>query len=763
MQTGKDINNLAITENPYFSYRVLDHWYNHYGGSVAETDRLYSGNRVFKMENFGKLTDEERARIVNYCRMAVFLGLNGMCPDNVGTYQSGSNGNYTCLEASNLKDERIFADIIGTYGLKYYLSVSCASPRIVTPRIKSADAYRNDTVKQWWFDKVDTVRAYIRNFGGFLWKADAEGEANPRAEYDEIQSQAANPVASALGRYGYILILRSFIYGTSDPDFAVNLSKEFQSPPQTWDSAVVLRSKDGPRDFQTIEPPNQLIAIPGVRHGMEFQITQEYTGQGIHLCWLVPRWKKILDWDIKGASTWNGAQGTAACELIQGAGSRTGGVWGVSNLGDTVNWTGQFLAQANYYGYGRLAWNPHLSADQIADEWIRCSVDNGYNYGVRYILKRLLLGSWQAYTDYTIGHSALMPALGNNNHYPIDFNGMRGINFYNDWYMDFPLPPKATGIGVERCNDSSTGTVKNDFARKYLPAALADTFCDLAKCPEEYILFFHHLPWEYRMKGGMTLIQQLQFEHFRGVHEVRRFLKYWNQLNTSAFAAPLMDDGIYSHVLARLRKQLFDGAAWANTFRTQFGACYQTQVPCNISILTPDTSRAAEAAVGAQVTLSAALSSQNGTASTDGTFRWSVLEPGASLSAATGPTTVFTATSSGIYTVKVCDSRWPNQFEDELIFVGDWANHPATGAKTGAAAQSLPSSLSIKQRHRHVMIRSPFAGKFSVISLQGRVVKSAADDKAATFIWDVTGAAKGLYVVQVRNDTRTLRSKLFVR
>jgi alpha-glucuronidase len=751
MQMTKSISNLSITENPYFSYRVLDHWYNHYG-SGTEGDRLYGGNRVFKMENFGSLAGAEKTRVINYCRMAAALGLNGMCPDNVNTYQSGGLGNYKCLEESNLKNEKVFADIIGTYGLKYYLSVSYASPRLVSPKISSADAYKVTAAKQWWVDKVDMVRSYIPNFGGFLMKADSEGEEGPRSTYSETQSQGANPIAEALGRYKLIMIWRTFIYDTSDPDFAVNQSKEFADPPQTWNEAVVLRMKDGPRDFQMIEPPHQLLAMSGVRHGMEFQITQEYTGQDKHLCWQVPRWKKILDWDIKGASTWNGAAGTLTHQLLKGAGTKTGGVWAISNLSDAANWTGHFLHQANYYGYGRLAWNPALSAEEIADEWIRCTMDNGYNYGVQSVLKYMLLTSWDAYTDYSIDHSALMPALGNNLHYEVDFNNMRNINFYTDWFMDFAK--NCSGIGVARCNGSG-GTVHNDFANKYYPSTLATMFCNQSTCPEEYILFFHHLGWDYKMKGGMTLIQQLQFEHFNGVHQVQKYIKYWKALNA---AAPV-DAAIFSHVSSKLTTQLTDATRWANTFRTQFGACYSTQVPCELNIVTPDAN-AVTPAVGATVNLSATLKTQNGTASTGGTFNWSVAPAGATLSAATGASTVFSASAPGIYTVKLCDSRWPNQSEEELIFVGDWVNASTTGVRAHIANQV--SSIHVNQSPRRIIINTPHAGVVSIVGLQGRVVMSATTMKAGPVVWDTRGAARGLYLLKVRNGTQMLQRKIFL-
>ncbi|MBN1575635.1 MAG: hypothetical protein JW913_03735 [Chitinispirillaceae bacterium] len=752
MQTQKDISNLNIVENPYFPFRVLDHWYNHYGSGI-EGERLYGGGRVFKMENFGRLSDEEKKKIVDYCRMAASLGLNGMCPDNVNTYRGGGLGNYRCLEVANLKNQKVFADIIGTYGLKYYLSISYASPRIVTPKMSTADAFKIATAKQWWFDKVDTVRSYIKNFGGFLTKADSEGEEGPRSTYGETQSQGANPIAEALKRYGHVMIWRTFIYDTSDPDFAVNQSKEFAEPPQTWDEAVILRMKDGPRDFQMIEPPHQLLSMPGVRLGMEFQITQEYTGQDKHLCWLVPKWKQILDGDIKGAPGWNGAAGTLTHQILQGAGSKTGGVWGISNLSDAANWTGHFLAQANYYGYGRLAWNPYLTAEEIADEWIRCSVDNGYNYGVLSVLKHMLLTSWEAYTDYTIDHSALMPAVGNSEHYTINFTNMRNISSYADWFMDFAR--NCSGIGVSRCGGSG-GTVRNNFAQRYFTAALADSFCDLTTCPEDYVLFFHHLSWTYRMKGGMTLIQQLQFEHFNGIHRVRKYIKYWTLLNASAVTA--IDAAIHSHVLSKLNIQLTDASTWANTFRNQFGECHSDPVPCDLDIITPDTAKAVTAEVGANVNLSAQLKTQGGTTVTDGTFNWSVSESGATLTTPTGTSTVFSANAAGIHTVRVWDSRWPDQFEDELIFVGS-----LVGTKNGIAKKSALPSLKIIQATRCIVIKSPIAGKMSILSLQGRVVKSILMGKAGTFVWDTKGTAKGLYLLCMQNETQTLRDKLFIQ
>jgi hypothetical protein len=242
----------------------------------------------------------------------------------------------------------------------------------------------------------------------------------------------------------------------------------------------------------------------------------------------------------------------------------------------------------------------------------------------------------------------------------------------------------------------------------------------------------------------------------------RRFIKYWKLLNASAFVPPLIDDAIHAHVLSKLTTQLTDGTRWANTFRTQFGSRYSTPVPCDIAIITPDTAKATEAAIGANVNLSAALMSQNGTTFTDGTFKWSVVEPGAALTATTGTSTTFSADASGMYTVKVWDSRWPDQFEDEQIFIGDWNKPPTTGATTGKTKHHVPLSLKIIRTPRSIVIKSPIAGKLSIVSLQGRVVQSILMGKAGTFVWDIRGTAGGLYLVYMRNETQTLRSKLYL-
>lgn len=758
MQTGKSIDNLNIVENPYFPFRVLDHWINHYNSSV-ETERVYGGGRVFKMENFGKLgtAGDERTRVLDYCRMAVSLGLNGVCPDNVNTYRSNSLGNYRCLEEANLKNQKVFADIIGTFGLKYYLSVSYASPRLIAPTMSTANAWADAGAKKWWADRVDLINSIFKNFGGFLMKADSEGEQGPRGDYKLTQSQGANPMAAALKKYGQVLIWRTFIYDTADPDFAINQSKEFEG--QEWDSAVILRTKDGPRDFQTVEPPNQLLGMGGVRHGMEFQITQEYTGQDKHVCWLVPKWKQVLDWDIKGATLAYGASGTLTHQILRGSGNAKtgGGVWAISNLSDAKNWTGHYIAQANYYGYGRLAWDPTLSQEQIADEWVRCSFDKGYDPAIRYIVKDMLFKSWKTYEDYTISYSALMPAVGNDDHYEIGFEAMHGIKWYTDYFMN--LIPE--GIGVNR-TAVSEGTYNkvcggNNMV-KYYPPPLADSFATITKCPEDYLLFFHFCKWEYKMKSGMTLIQSLYHNHFRGLKQVRHFVNNWKLLSG------VVDAEIFSHVSSKLAVQQTDAKRWVNVFKTDFGSKYSTAVGCDLSIIPADTTKAVTAAVGAAVPLSAKYTDQKGTAVTE-TIKWKVDKDGGTVSAAEGQSVTFTASKDGVYTVSAATGTFTDLNDELQIFVGDWQKtiDPSTGVSSRRLSNLVDPIMNVVYGKHGISVTTSVTGTFEVVGLQGRVVKTMQVNKKGAFFCTTNDIASGLYLIRLKNNMCSLQDKLIIR
>jgi alpha-glucuronidase len=743
MQLGKSISNLDIKESPYFAYRVLDHWYHHYGSTGDKVERLYGGNRVFKMESFGSLNQEgaDRTRVINYCRMAASLGINGVTPDCVNTVTMGS-ANWQVLQEDNLKTQKVFADIIGTWGLKYFLTVSYNSPKLIGGI--SSDPRLPATVT-WWEDRVKMVVKYCANFGGFLMKADSEDETGPLSVFNSDQASGSSPLADALGKYG-VLIWRTFIYTKSKADdFAVTQMKTFSG--KTWNKNVILRMKDGPRDFQVVEPPNFISTLGGVRLGMELQVTQEYTGQDKHVNWMVPRWKQVFDWNMVGANIRDGVKGTKMHQILAGDNTyeNGGGLWGISNLSDAKNWTGHYLHQANAYGYGRLAWNPLLSADQIADEWIRCSFTGGNNPAVQFVVNDILKKSWKTYEDYTISYSALMPAVGNNLHYDIDFDNMDGAGFLTPFFMNLA----SDGIGVNR-NTKTDGSFLS-----YLPKALADSLGNIATCPEDYLLFFHHCIWEYKMKSGMTLIQSLHYNHLRGIRQVKRFINNWKLLSGK------IDSEIYSHVLGKLQSnQLADASKWANTFKTQFGKRYSKAVGCDLEIVVPDASKAVTLVTGDSVDLSSKFADQNGTALTEA-INWSVSD-GGTLDATTGTKVKFSAAANGVYEVTASLASIPDLKDKIQIFVGDWWN-PPVGVKKAASIALAKAVIRFNYTPHTVVISTPFEGNLDVIGLNGRVVKSIAVPRAGRVELNTSVLGGGLYLVRLKGLQQELKSKLLVR
>jgi alpha-glucuronidase len=741
MQMGKSISKLDIKESPYFAYRVLDHWYNHYK-SNPETERVYGGGRIFKMENFNNITSVDRERINTYCRMAASLGFNGMTPDGVNTSTNGSQ-NYWCLDEAKLKEQKNFADIIGTWGLKYFLSVSYTSPSKLTSGMDS-DPRKEATIK-WWDDRVAMVLKYIKNFGGFLMKADSEGEAGPQTVFESGQALGAEPLAKALGKYGCTLIWRTFIYSMkTNLDFAVTQMEMFAN--QEWNKNMILRMKDGPRDFQVVEPPNFILGYGGIRHGMEFQVTQEYTGQDKHVCFLVPKWKQILDWNIKGAQIREGVAGEVTHQILRADGTweNGGGVWGISNLSDAKNWTGHYLHQANAYGYGRLSWNPLLTEDQIVDEWIRCSFDNGNHPAVKFIVTDLLKKSWKTYEDYTISYSALMPALYNHQHYEIDFDKMPTMTAY---FTQFFMNLQNDGIGVDRSEKASK-------LLSFLPKQLADSLGNITTCPEDYLLFFNHCKWEYKMKSGMTLIQSLNHNHFRGIKQVKRFINNWKLLNGK------IDSEIYTHVQSKLNTQLADASKWANTFKTQFGNRYKTAVGCDLEIGVPDASKAVTLAKGASVDLSSKFADQNGTPVSE-TINWSV-SSGGTIDATTGTNVKFSAAENGVYEVTASLASLPDLKDKIQIFVGDWWD-PPVGVKKTASIALAKAAMSFSCTPHAIIISTPFEGNLDIIGLNGRVIKSIAAPRTGKVELNTSTIGSGLYVVRLKGQQQELRNKLMIK
>jgi alpha-glucuronidase len=387
------------------------------------------------------------------------------------------------------------------------------------------------------------IYSEIPDFGGFLVKADSEGEPGPLI-YGRTHADGANMLAAALEPCGGILIWRAFVYGKDQnlsPDRACQAYEVFKPLDGLFAENALVQIKNGPIDFQVREPVSPLFgSMPETNQMLEIQITQEYTGQDKHVCFLVPQWKEILDFD-----TYASGVNSTVSRIVDGSlfGYRYSGVAGVSNIGDDTNWTGHLLAQANLYGFGRLVWNPDLSTEDITREWILQTF--GDNKKVFSTLQEMLLSSWITYENYTS---------------PL------GVGFMCDGGHFLPDPARRVsyhnadkdGVGYDR-----TGKTGSNYTGQYFEP-VRSMYESLNDCPDELLLFFHHVPYTYRLKSGSTVIQHIYNSHNEGVAQVRNYVEKWESLKN------LIDDERYEHILLRLRGQVVYAEEWKNSINNYF-------------------------------------------------------------------------------------------------------------------------------------------------------------------------------------------------
>lgn len=430
------------------------------------------------------------------------------------------------------------------------MSVDFASP-IELGNLSTADPL-DKSVAKWWRDAATEIYHFIPDFGGFLVKADSESRPGPFT-YGRDHAEGANMLASALKPYGGVVIWRCFVYNCKQDwrdtktDRANAAYDNFMPLDGQFLDNVILQIKNGPMDFQVREPVSPLLGgLRNTNQIMELQITQEYTGQQKHVCFLVPQWKEILDFD-----TLSKGKGSTIKKIIAGEvhPQEHCGIAAVSNIGNDLNWTGHQLAQANLYGYGRLAYNPDLSAEGIAEEWVRLTFSS--NDIVVKTICDILLNSWQTYEKYTtpLGIGWMVNP---NHHYGPNVDGYE----YSHWgtYHRADL----FGIGVDRSIETGTG-----FAGKYI-GENAQMYNSIDSCPEELLLFFHYVPYRYMLKSGKTLIQHIYDSHFEGVAQVKEFKKQWLSLKAH------IDEERFSNVLNRLDVQIKDAIEWRDVVNTYF-------------------------------------------------------------------------------------------------------------------------------------------------------------------------------------------------
>jgi alpha-glucuronidase len=539
LRTETDLTSLYRLENPRNPLRLVNQWDNP-DGSI---ERGYAGRSIFYEKNS---ISPNFKRIGDYARLLASIGINGIVLNNVNVRDAAIR----FITPEYLTGISELADLFGAYGIKVYLSINYAAP-IVVGSLASADPL-DPQVRIWWQQKAKEIYRYMPDFGGFLVKADSEFTPGPYT-YNRTHAEGANMLAEALQPFGGLVIWRCFVYNCTQDwrDRTIDRAKaayhNFKPLDGQFLDNVILQVKNGPMDFQVREPVSPLLGgLSQTNQLIELQITQEYTGQQRHLCYLVPLWKETLDFETYA----QGPESTVK-RIVDGSlfKRKYGGFAGVANIGNDQNWTGHDLAQANLYGFGRLAWDPDLTAAAITNEWIRLTFP--HQPAVIEGITNMLLASWKTYEKYN-APLGIGWMVNPNHHYGPNVDGYE----YSRWgtYHRADL----TGIGVDRTRQSGTG-----FTGQYYPVN-AERYESLATCPDELLLFFHHVAYTHRLHSGETVIQHIYNSHFAGVEQVAAFIERWLQLQ------PFMHEGCFARVLKRLNEQLEHAREWRDVINTYF-------------------------------------------------------------------------------------------------------------------------------------------------------------------------------------------------
>jgi len=502
LQQGLPVTTLSVTDSPKITWRMLDHWDNP-DGSI---ERGYAGKSLWKWEDLPRTVSP---RYTDYARACAGIGLNGTVLNNV-------NAAPEIITAPYLEKIQVLAAIFRRYGITVFLSVNFASPMLLG-NIPTADPL-NPQVRQWWKDKADEIYRYIPDFGGFLVKADSEGQAGPYA-YGRNHADGANMLAAALSPHGGIVIWRAFVYGQGENDRAKKAYADFKPLDGKFAANAAVQVKNGPIDFQPREPVHPLFG--GMEHTtlfMELQAAQEYLGQEKHIVYLAPMWKEILDFDVNGGTGEICTVGQIISSENNAAQNGFSGIAAVANTGSDSTWCGSLFHPANWYAFGRLAWDYTLDSEAVAREWTSCTW--GTDPEITKQILFILMHSWNACVDYMtpLGLHHIMKYA---HHYGPD--PACDERTREDWKPRYYHRADKTGLGFDR---SRTGSRAADQYRKHV----ADTFNDIRTCPEKYLLWFHHVPWQYVLKSGRTLKDELAFRYERGVHEAEELEESWKKL-----------------------------------------------------------------------------------------------------------------------------------------------------------------------------------------------------------------------------------------
>ena len=550
----KDIRT-NIYSKPYFKLRILNHWDN-LNGTI---ERGYAGLSIFwKGKDSGKTIRDhnifvedpdqpiDTALIKEYGRANASIGINGTVLNNV-------NASPKMLSDIYINKVKTYADILRPYGIKVYLSVNFASPMSIPAKgfngdkpVKTADPL-DKQVKGWWKAKAKEIYEQIPDFGGFLVKANSEGQPGP-FDYNRTHADGANTLADAVKPFGGIIMWRSFVYGAKHKgeDRVKQAVSEFVGLDGDFRDNVILQSKNGPLDFQPREPYAPIFDnIKQTKQMAELQITQEYLGQSRHLVYLAPMWREFFSF-------------VAPEKLV--------GIAGVANIGLDTNWCGHHFSQANWYAFGRLAWDPTITSEDIAKEWLDLTFGEMGTLKSKKCMSAslceeellsVMLRSREACVDYMMP-IGLHHIFAFDEHYgpePDGFNPHMPL----EWCPVYYHRADSSGIGFDRTHAGSDAT--SQYREPY-----CSMYDNINTCPERYLLWFHHVPWDYRFKSGRTVLEEMAFHYNRGVSEVEDFLRVWQEVK------PCIDQQRWEEVQARLEHQLDNAKEWRKTCLDYFGS-----------------------------------------------------------------------------------------------------------------------------------------------------------------------------------------------
>ncbi|AXE21663.1 alpha-glucuronidase [Runella rosea] len=543
IQMGKSLAKLSITSSPKVKIRMLNHWDNANG----TVERGYAGSSMWKWNELPHRIDP---RYVMYARANASIGINATSINNV-------NASSRFLTAEYLEKIKAVADVLRPYGIKVFISVNFRSPRTLGG-LKTSDPL-DPEVRKWWNDKTKEIHQYIPDFGGYLVKANSEGEPGPQ-DYGRTHADGANMLAEAMRPFSGIVIWRAFVYN-ADPngDRFKEGYAQFKPLDGTFDPKVIVQVKNGPIDFMPREPFHPMFgAFPKTTLGMEFQITQEYLGQSTHLTYLAPMFKECLDTD-----TYAKGQGSTVAKVIDGSlyNAQYSLMAGVANTGSDVNWCGHPFNQSNWYAFGRLAWDHTLSSEQIASEWIRMTLTQTKQTEQK--ISDMMLKSHPIYVSYTypLGTSHMM---GESHHYGPE--PWLAKSARPDWTSVYYHRADSIGLGFDR-----TGKLSNAL-QLYSPE-VQQKWGNPEQCPLDYLLWFHHVPWSKKLSTGRSLWDELCVRYYDGPVQVGNLQKTWESLKAN------VDPEIFENVKGRLKIQEKEALWWRDACVLYFGEYSKMPLP----------------------------------------------------------------------------------------------------------------------------------------------------------------------------------------